>query len=66
MTRIENPALGIAHRVGSIEVGKQADLVILERPSYLFLAYELGENSVATVVKAGKVVYERPVSEIRH
>lgn len=49
-------SLGIADRVGSIEVGKQADLVVLSRPSHLFLAYELGENPVAQVIKKGRVV----------
>lgn len=53
-------SLRIADRVGSIAPGKQADLVVLDRPSYLFLAYQLGENPVAAVVKAGSVVGRRP------
>lgn len=52
-------SLGAADRVGSIEVGKQADLVLYDRPSHLFLAYELGEPAIRAVVKAGRVVYER-------
>ncbi|MBI4879109.1 MAG: imidazolonepropionase [Planctomycetes bacterium] len=58
-------SLGIADRIGSIEEGKQADLLLLEHPSHLFLAYQLGENPVAAVVKRGRVVYERPALEIR-
>jgi len=46
-------------RVGSIEVGKQADLVLLDRPSHLFLGYELGENLVSMVLKRGCVVVDR-------
>jgi imidazolonepropionase len=53
-------SLRIADRVGSIEPGKQADLVLLERPSYLFLAYELGDNPVSAVIKRGQLVHRRP------
>ncbi len=57
-------SLGISDRVGSIEVGKQADLVVLDRPSYLFLGYELGSQLVRTVVKNGRIVVEKaPVSQ---
>lgn len=46
-------------RVGSIEPGKQADLVLLDRPSHLFLGYELGENLVSMVFKRGAIVVDR-------
>ncbi len=58
-------SLGAADRIGSIEVGKQADLIILDRPSHLFLPYELGQCAPRLVMKAGRTVYERteiPVS----
>ncbi len=42
--------------LGSLEVGKQADLVILDAPSHLHLAYRFGSNLVARVVKRGAVV----------
>lgn len=42
--------------VGSLELGKSADLVILDAPSYLHLAYRPGINQVLTVVKKGDVV----------
>lgn len=45
--------------IGSLAVGKQADLIILDAPSYFQLIYHLGVNSVKTVVKKGKVVYQR-------
>jgi len=53
-------ALGRADRVGSIDPGKQGDLVILDAPSYLFIPYRLGVNQVDTVIKAGRVVYANP------
>ncbi len=45
--------------IGSIEVGKQADMVILEWPSINFLPYHTGVNAVETVVKKGEVVFRR-------
>lgn len=49
-------ALGRAHRIGSLEVGKQADLVVLDAPSHAHLVYHFGVNLVRHVVKAGRVV----------
>lgn len=43
--------------VGSLEVGKQGDLLILETDDYRELAYQFGGNLVRTVVKAGWVVW---------
>ena len=42
-------------RIGSIEAGKQADIIILDIPSYEDIAYRLGENPVDTVVRHGKI-----------
>ncbi|MDD8030750.1 MAG: imidazolonepropionase [Acidobacteriota bacterium] len=44
------------HQAGSLEVGKDLDLVLCDSPSYLSLAYELGRNPVRTVLKAGQLV----------
>jgi imidazolonepropionase len=52
-------ALGMADTIGSIDVGKQADLVILEYPSYLFLSYHTGVNIVEKVIKNGNLVYDK-------
>lgn len=49
-------ALGRAERLGSIEPGKQADLVVLDAPSHAHLVYHFGVNLVRHVVKAGRVV----------
>ncbi|WP_295243274.1 imidazolonepropionase [Veillonella sp.] len=51
-------AVGRANTIGSIEEGKQADIVILQYPSYKFLPYHTGVNIVETVIKKGKVVHQ--------
>ncbi len=51
-------AVGRADTIGSIEAGKQADIVILQYPSYKFLPYHTGVNIVETVIKKGKVVHQ--------
>ncbi len=48
--------IGRDRTTGSLEPGKSADVVVLDAPSYLHLAYRPGVNLVHTVVKAGKVV----------
>jgi imidazolonepropionase len=50
-------ALRRADRVGSLEVGKQADLMICDVPDYRHLFYHFGVNHVWRVVKRGRVVY---------
>ncbi len=42
--------------VGSLEPGKQADILILNIPDYRHLGYRFGENLVGTVIKKGKVI----------
>src|SRR5262249_23728592 len=50
-------ALGRAERIGSLEVGKQADLIICNIPNYRHLFYHFGVNHVWRVIKCGRVVY---------
>jgi imidazolonepropionase len=52
-------AVGRGARIGSLEAGKQADLLILETGDYRHLAYRVGENLVETVIKKGRVVEVR-------
>ena len=52
-------AVGRANEIGSLEPGKVADVLVLELDRHEHLAYRLGENSVGTVVKRGRVVHTR-------
>ncbi|MEO7794710.1 MAG: imidazolonepropionase [Thermoanaerobaculia bacterium] len=54
-----NPAcsLGLGAEIGSLEVGKRADIVVLDAPNLLHLAYHYGVNPVRSVVKAGQEVF---------
>lgn len=49
-------ALNRAHEVGSLEVGKKADALILDVPNHNFLGYRFGVNLVSAVVKEGRLV----------
>lgn len=49
-------ALDRQDRIGSIEVGKQADLVVFDVDNYKKIPYFFGVNLVETVIKRGKVV----------
>lgn len=44
-----------ADEIGSLEVGKRADVLILDAPDFRFLAYRLGVNLVDTVIKNGRI-----------
>lgn len=48
-------ALRREKEVGSLEVAKQADILILGIPTYEDIAYRLGDNPVETVIKRGKI-----------
>lgn len=45
--------------VGSLDPGKQADLLILDVDDYRHLGYRFGTNLVQTVVKSGRIVVDR-------
>jgi imidazolonepropionase len=48
-------AIGRADRIGSLEVGKQADILILSVSDYRHLGYRFGDNLASQVIKKGKV-----------
>jgi len=52
-------ALAREDRIGQIEEGMQADLVVLDAPSVDQWLYQVGRNAVQTVIKKGRVAYER-------
>jgi imidazolonepropionase len=48
-------AIGKADSVGSIEVGKQADMLILSVPNYRQVGYRYGTNLVKQIIKRGQI-----------
>jgi imidazolonepropionase len=52
-------AIGRADRIGSLEPGKQADLILLDVADYRHLGYRFGINLVAAVVKKGRIRLNR-------
>ena len=52
-------ALNRADQIGSIDVGKNGDLVILEFPSFNYIAYRIGVSTVEKVIKKGNLVFDQ-------
>jgi imidazolonepropionase len=52
-------AIGLGDEIGSLEPGKQADLVIWRVPAAAQIPYWPGADLVRTVVKGGRIVLER-------
>ncbi|TPI53229.1 amidohydrolase [Mesorhizobium sp. B3-1-7] len=52
-------AIGLAETVGSIEIGKSADLIVLDRNVLETPAEDLADTKVLTTWFEGRVVYER-------
>jgi imidazolonepropionase len=49
-------ALELGNKVGSLESGKQADVLVMDMPSYQFLPYHFGTNNVEKVIKNGELL----------
>lgn len=49
-------AVALGDRIGSLEVGKQADLVLWNADDYRMIPYHMGINLVKTVIKRGRIV----------
>lgn len=49
-------AINRADRVGSLEAGKQADVIVMGVPNYMHIPYHFGVNLVETVIKKGEIV----------
>ena len=52
-------ALDRADTIGSIDVGKKADMILLEFESYKFIPYHIGISTVEKVIKGGKLVFDK-------
>jgi imidazolonepropionase len=52
-------ALGLDKKVGSIERGKRADILVLDVPGHTHLPYKFGTNLCSLVIKDGKKVWEK-------
>ena len=50
-------SLGLGGTIGTLEEGKQADIVVHAAPNLRHLAYHYGVNPVRSVVKRGREVY---------
>ncbi|MEN6608144.1 MAG: imidazolonepropionase [Bryobacteraceae bacterium] len=52
-------ALGCADRAGSLEVGKQADLLLLDASDYREIPYHFGMNLVVMTIKKSQILYRQ-------
>ncbi|MBT8365274.1 MAG: imidazolonepropionase [Deltaproteobacteria bacterium] len=51
-------ALGRADTIGSLDIGKHGDVIILKHPSYQFIPYHVGISTVEKVIKRGRLVFD--------
>lgn len=49
-------AVGLGESVGSLEAGKQADILILDTTDYREIVYEFGGNFIEKIIKKGKII----------
>jgi len=52
-------AIGLGERIGSLEVGKDADIIVLDVKAYQEIPYWFGHNPVSVVIKKGKIVHKK-------
>ncbi len=52
-------SLGLSQRLGSIEEGKQADIVLMDVADYREIPYYFGVNHCVTVIKKGQIIVDR-------
>ena len=53
-------SMALEKEIGSLDIGKKADLAVLNIPNYKYLPYHFGVDHVETVIKNGKVIFQRP------
>jgi imidazolonepropionase len=52
-------SLGCGARLGSLETGKQADVVVFDCADYRQIPYLFGINHALVVIKSGAIVFDR-------
>lgn len=52
-------ALGLDKKIGSLEYGKRADIIVLDTPRHAHIPYKFGTNLCACVIKDGKTVWTK-------
>lgn len=52
-------AVGRADTIGSIEEGKQADILIMKYPSISYLPYHTAVSQAETVIKKGEIIFSK-------
>jgi imidazolonepropionase len=58
-TMIPAKSLKREGKIGNINVGKQADLVLMNIPNLDYLAYHMGVNHTVMTIKKGDVVFKK-------
>ncbi len=53
-------AIGRGESIGSLEIDKQADVLIMDVDDYRSIGYRYGTNLVRSVIKRGQIVYPTP------
>ena len=56
-------ALDRADTIGSLDVGKRGDVIVLEFPSYHFIPYHIGVSTVEKVIKGGRLVFDKAAAK---
>lgn len=56
-------AVKLGDRIGSLEAGKQADIVIFDADNEAYLPYHFGVNHTWMAIKSGRVVYTKNIEE---
>jgi len=47
------------NEIGSLDIGKKADVLVLDIPNYRYLPYHFGVDHIEYVVKKGRIVHKR-------
>lgn len=50
--------LGISDKVGSLEIGKKADILLMNAPNLEYIFYHFGINHVSDIFKDGKLILQ--------